>query len=144
MLCCPDLKIDRKIILAVAVAVFIFAGIILIAIRSNKPAATADQLYGQTAIPEQKIDTVKLSNEYQIKSAQILADFFGAYQTGGDIAAAAKTAQQDLLNLSLPGEFKQRHLSEVLMLGEIAELSSAGNASALAAKVNELKAIAAQ
>lgn len=144
MICCPDLKIDRKMILAAAVAVFVFAGIILFATRSNKPLINADQPSEQAAAPEQKINPVQLAEEYQIKSAKISDDFFAAYQAGGDVAAAAKSAQQALLNLSLPAEFKQKHLLEVLKLGEIAELSQAGKTAGLAEKVSELKALISQ
>jgi len=144
MMCRPDLQIDRKMILAAAMAVFVFAGIILLAARSNKPPMDADHPLAQIAAPQPKIDPVRLADEYQDASAKILDEFFSAYQAEEDVAAAAKSAQQALLALILPGELKQKHLAEVLKLGEIAELSQAGKAAALKAKVSELSALAGQ
>lgn len=144
-----NLKVDRRLVLAGAVAVFLLAGFILVAMRNNNQALISSnidnsQATGQPAVSEKRVDPGQLSYDYSTKSTKILADFFSAQQSGAEIGAVAKKAQADLLGLSLPGEYRQKHLNEVLKLGEIIDLVASGKTADLDKLVNELKTIASQ
>ena len=54
-----------------------------------------------------------------------------------------KRLLQPLLSLSLPAEFKQKHLSEVLLLGEIKDAAAADDAAKLNSAISQLKQAAA-
>ncbi len=119
------------IILAVLLKYFIFTGI--------------RQTVGNNQSLQRTVDPVQLSETYKAQSSKIISDFLEASGNNGTgIGLLALQAQQKMLALSLPVQFKQKHLAEVLLLGEISDLSASGHNDQAVAKVDELRRIFTQ
>ncbi len=88
------------------------------------------------------IDQAKLAADYKAASDKIFAEYIAAVSADPKkIASLSSGAKNALLGLTLPSEYKDRHLSEVILLGEIASLSQSGKTSEAEAKLSQLKAI---
>lgn len=88
------------------------------------------------------VDTAKLNEEYLAQSSKIITGYLAvASSTNADLPTISKTAQTDLLNLTLPKQYRAKHLAEVLLLGEIADLALSGNPKTATKKIADLKEI---
>lgn len=89
---------------------------------------------------EQAVDQEVLKTEYLKKSQDILNDYFLATeQVNSNLADLSASAQSELLNLTLPVAYKEKHLAQVLLLGEIADLEHEGKHQLALNKLNQLK-----
>lgn len=141
--CSEKIKTNYKIIVGSIVALVLIAGVSAWLFKYFEAFSDMSQVVSKNPIQQQVVDLAKLSETYKLESTKIVSDFLASTEaSNADIPALAKQAQNGLLALSLPAEFRQKHLSEVLLLGEIAESAAAGKAEASAAKINELKAMA--
>lgn len=141
--CTEKIKTHYKIIIGFVVALALIAGVTAWMFKYFEVFSDMSQVVSKNPIQQQVVDLAKLSETYKLESAKIFSDFLvSAGESNADISSLAKQAQNGLLALSLPAEFRQKHLSEVLLLGEIAESAAAGKTEISAAKINELKTIA--
>ncbi len=89
---------------------------------------------------QKPIDVERLNEDYLSQSSQIITEYLAvASSTNPNLAVLSHTAQASLLNLTLPAQYKARHLAEVLLLGEIADLISNGNPKNADKKINDLR-----
>lgn len=85
-------------------------------------------------------DLAKLEADY-LKQSQALIDQFLAQAStqGVDLTVLANDYQTKMLALKLPVRYKESHLAQVLILGEIAELAQDGQASRALKKIENLR-----
>ncbi|MFA6526605.1 MAG: hypothetical protein WCT26_04315 [Candidatus Buchananbacteria bacterium] len=140
--CSEKIKTHYKIIISFVVALALIAGVTAWMFKYFEVFSDMSQVVSKNPIQQQVVDLAKLSETYKLESSKIFSDFLVSVgESNADISSLAKQAQNSLLALSLPAEFRQKHLAEVLLLGEIAESAAAGKATISAAKINELKAM---
>lgn len=142
MNCSEKIKTHYRVIIGVIVGFILVGGLAAWLFKYFEVFSDMSQVVSKNPIQQQVVDLAQLSETYKLESAKIISDFIAsAGESNVDISSLAKQAQKDLLALSLPAEFRQKHLSEVLLLGEIAESAAAGKTAISAAKINELKTI---
>jgi len=144
MLSPVKIGMKARIAIGALLALLVAAGIwALAANRSN-----VQPLAGETAENTNsrgQVDSVALSESYKAESDRIVADFLAAAQSGtAGVSDLASKAQKDLLALSLPAQFKAKHLAEVILLGKIADSAAAGKIKELESEINELRQVSAE
>lgn len=88
------------------------------------------------------VDSAKLNKDYLVQSSKVITDYLAVANSANvDLPALSQTAQADLLNLTLPAQYRAKHLAEVLLLGEIADLMVSGNPKTATKKIADLKEI---
>lgn len=142
----PQLATRHKIMIFASAGLILVGGSAFFAVRyfQTMPGVGPSQT-GNLATPAKAdyIDLAQLSAVYQAESAKILSEFLaGADGNSPAIGISAKQAQEKMLALSLPAQYRQKHLAEVLILGEIAVLSEQGATAELNSKISELKQLA--
>lgn len=132
---------DKIIIIAVLFLVTIFFVGLLIFQYFRGTAKLAQVAENKNIIKQEEIiDLAKLEADYQIESDRIMIDYLAQIEVeNADLIQLTEKAQADLLNLSLPAQFKERHLAEVLLLGEIADLAKKEKTALADKKIQELK-----
>lgn len=137
------IKTNYKLIVGILIGLAVIGGILAAAMKYFQAFSDMSQVADKNPIQRQAVDLARLSESYKAESAKIISDFLSASASGGsDIAALAAQAQNGLLSLTVSGESRQKHLSEVLLLGEINSMATAGDdAAGLSAKISELARI---
>lgn len=108
----------------------------------NGTSKVAQVVEHKTAIKTEvpPIDLAKLETDYLTRSSEILSDYLAiADVKDPNLTTTTEQAQSALLNLSLPTAYKERHLAEILLLGEISTLSKNNKTTATNNKIQELK-----
>ena len=126
---------------SLAVALFL-ASVFLSFFVANNLAGdwTLKQSIYQSQPQQPTVDLVKLKEDYRRQSVQILRSYLAQKDLSlPALAQASLKAQGELLNLILPAEDKESHLSEILLLGEIANLAESGNVASVSVKLDQLK-----
>lgn len=141
MLCPSRIGVSYKVAISFLIGLLLLGGLAALIIRYFEVFSDLNRTVNKNPAQGQAVDLARLAETYQTESAGILSVFFAAYGNGADVPAAAKQAQQDLLALSLPAEYKQPHLQAILLLGEISDLAAAGDSSELAGKITELRGL---
>jgi len=139
MLCPPRLEIGYKVIIGILIGFLLLGGLAVLVVRYFEVFSDLNQTVNKNPVQSQVVDLARLAEDYRAGSAGIMSIFFTAYDNGADILAASKQAQQGLLALSLPAEYKQSHLQAILLLGEISDLAAADDNAESAGKVAELR-----
>ncbi len=94
---------------------------------------------------EQAVDQEVLTAEYLKKSQDILNSYFSTIEKDdANLANLSASTQSELLNLTLPFSQKEKHLAQVLLLGEIADLENEGKHQSALNKLNQLKELTAK
>jgi len=142
MLCSPQIKTHFKIIIGVLIGFAVIGGVLALIMKYFQGFSDMSQVVNKNPIQQQAVNLVQLGETYKIDSAKIISDFLAASASGSsDVAVLAAQAQKALLSLTVPGELRQKHLSEVLLLGEIKDLAAAKSTVRLNSKINELKQV---
>jgi hypothetical protein len=140
-----QIKSNQKIIIGFLVAVLVVFGLWWVAekyfgLSVDLNDQSRPVLSNSAKQPEPAVDLAKLAEDYQTKSAKIFNGYFsGLGATNENLVSLSLVAQDQLLNLNLPVEFKEKHLAEVLLLGEIAEAAQSGQTDSALGKLEELK-----
>jgi|GEM_PF-2488225 len=136
--------VSKLLFVSLAVVLFLASSFVAFFLANNLSRnLAANKLIDQTQIQAPTVDLAKLKQDYEQQSVQILRDYLAQTNLSGmALVQASRQAQQDLLNLTLPAEYKNLHLQEVLLLGEIADLAQANNAASAAAKLDQLRQLA--
>lgn len=138
------LKMAHRFIIIVVLALLAIIFVSILSFQyingSKKISQVAEYKEAVKTTIETPVDPIKLENDYKAKSTEILSVYLAnADAKNQNLVSTTEQAQSALLNLSLPTQFKERHLAEVLLLGEITELAKAGNTIAVERKIKELK-----
>jgi hypothetical protein len=138
------LKTSHKLIIIITFALLAIFFVGFLFFQFTKGSAKLSQVADHKAVIKPSIETpvdpIKLESDYKTKSNEILSEYLrDADENNQNLATTTEQAQSALLNLSLPPQYKERHLAEVLLLGEIAELAKSGNTVAVERKIKELR-----
>jgi hypothetical protein len=139
MLSTTHIGTARKVIIGCLIGLLLVAGIWFWVAKYFEAFSDMSQIVSNNPLNQKVADSVKLSDDYQTKSTKILSDYLITTATTADLVTLSNNAQAELLNLTLPNEYKEKHLAEVLLLGEIADLAKAENETAAAKKITNLK-----
>lgn len=140
MFCPPKIKIDHKIIIGALIGLAVIGGLGAWLMRYFEAFSDVSQVANKNPNQKQAADLAQLSEDYLTASARIISDFLTAAESNpANAGALAQQAQKSLLALSLPAQFQQKHLSEVLLLGKIIDSAAAGQTAIVAEKISELR-----
>jgi len=141
---------NKQQVIVVLILVGLLVGsVLLFILASQKLNRLSDDVkdnVGQTPIKIEKVvDQEALAQAYLEQSEKIINDYFSAVQAeGADLAGLSASAQTELLNLTLPASNKEKHLAQVLLLGEIADLERDNKHQMAIDKLNKLKELSIQ
>jgi len=142
MLCSDMIKTRYKLIIGAIVGFAVIGGIAALLLQYFELYSDMGQTVSKNPIQQQAVNMAQLSETYQAESARIISGFLAAAESGSaDVAALASEAQKSMLALSLPPQYRQKHLSEVLLLGEIRDAAMSEQSAKASAKIAELKGI---
>jgi hypothetical protein len=141
------IKINQKVIIGLLVGLLFLSGILIIAYKYLESFNQTSRILntnplGQSEVEEiSGVDSEKLANEYLTERNRIVGDFLILTETksGTDLSLSARETQSQLLNLVLPAEYREAHLTTVLLLSEISELAETDNETALNNKIEVLR-----
>ncbi|MFA6594401.1 MAG: hypothetical protein WCT16_04065 [Candidatus Buchananbacteria bacterium] len=109
--------------------------------KNGLPAGRIEEAAGHLDRVVQPADLAKLNAEYVSDFSSITKDFLNQTAVSNDLAVLARSAQDKLLALKVPTEYKAKHLSVILLLGEIGQLAESGNQTTANKKLTELKSV---
>lgn len=139
--------INPYLTIGIILAIIAIMYLIVVCFNAIKPQPVTDSSLmplaaSSPAVSLTPVDQSKLADDYKVASDKILAEYLSAVANEPTrLADLTDNARNYLLELTLPAEYKEKHLSEVLLLGEISEMSRSGKASEAQAKYLELKAL---
>mgnify|MGYP006910161772 CR=1 FL=1 len=91
-------------------------------------------------LQQSNIDLSKLETDYLSQSQSLVSEYLTqASVAGADLAVLSSDYQAKMLALTLPARYKESHLAQVLLLGEIAELSQDGKTNQAISKLEALR-----
>jgi len=89
---------------------------------------------------QQAVDLAQLEAEYAGASRSLMNEYLiQALVADADLLVLSQDYQAKMLALSLPAKYKESHLAQILLLGEIAELAQEGQTAQALEKVQTLK-----
>jgi hypothetical protein len=144
------LKQSQKIIIGLMIALLFIGLILTLTYKYFESMAQSSRILntnpiGQEAIIIEEADPIdldKLAGDYLIERNKIVNDFlFVADSDSGELSSLARDTQSQLLNLVLPPQYRETHLTLVLLLSEISELADTNNITALNNKVEVLRGL---
>lgn len=87
------------------------------------------------------VDLNKLNQEYVSQRNAIVGEFLNSVDnvSGAELSSLARQSQSSLLNLTLSSDYRETHLTMVLLLSEIGALADSNNSIALRQKIEVLR-----
>lgn len=148
-----QLKANHKIIIGAVIGLVIIGGLAALLLKYLSSANGLSQQASKNPLQQAAVnlaetstavDPAQLLSAYREQSTAIINDFLQQAVNPDNLAASASAAQAKFLALKVPAQYKQQHVAEVLLLGEISNLSKAGQSKAAQKKLAEFKELAKQ
>jgi hypothetical protein len=141
------IKKNQKVIIGLLIALVFLSGILTLAYKYLESFTQTSRILNTNPIGQSKIEEVslvdaeKMANDYLSERNRIVNDFLLMTEVKKDkeLSLSARETQSQLLNLVLPAEYRETHLTMVLLLSEISELADSGNEIALTNKIEVLR-----
>ena len=100
----------------------------------------ASQQIAKNPLQQQAVDLEKLAIDYQQNFDKILSDYLTQAKVSDSIfTEMTNQTQKQLLDLKVPAENREKHLTAVLSLGEIEEFMHQGQSDKATIKLEELR-----
>ncbi len=144
------LKLNQIVIIVLMIALLILAGIITLAYKYFESSRGVAKVLNTNPISQDlsdldiaPVDLDKLNQEYIFQRNAIVGEFLDSFDivSGAELSGLARQSQSSLLNLTLSSQYRETHLTMVLLLSEIASLADSGNNIALRQKIEILRSL---
>ena len=140
----PTLKtvVGRKIIIGFLLGLIFLAGISYYLYRYYEIVTEMGQQVAKNPLQQQAVDLDKMEQDYRSSFTQIIGGYLSSADSNvSNFPEQTVQTQQQLLALKVPpsADFKSKHLTTVLALGEIERLVKNGQKDQVITKLEELK-----